>query len=47
MDYIKWFENDQISIVDDYYTIILQDQSGMYMFVSKRRVKWFLLGEVT
>jgi len=48
MDYKKWFENEkkEISIVDEYYNKILEDQTGKYMFISKRRVKWFLLAEV-
>lgn len=46
MDYDKYFEGPNVSVVDEYYNEILKDCSGKYMFISKRRVKWFLLSMV-
>lgn len=47
MDYTKWFEEtSEKNIVNDYYETVLEDKTGKYMFISKRRVKWFLLSQV-
>ena len=34
------------NVVDFYYKDILKDKTGKYFFISRRRVKWFLLRKV-
>ena len=39
-------ETEEKNVVDFYFDEILKDKSGKYFFISKRRVKWFLLKKV-
>ena len=55
MNIVKWFEPNirclpetplQIDVVEIYYEETLKDITGKYMFISKRRIKWFLLSKI-
>jgi hypothetical protein len=44
----KWQtpEDDQKDVINFYFEELLKDKTGKYFFISKRRVKWFLLKKV-
>ena len=38
--------DDEKDVVDFYFSTILKDKTGKFFFISRRRVKWFLLAEI-